>query len=124
MLGQRSGNCKRFVVTFAVVQRLLFAGFYCIPLLLGVDVRAATAVLIFGCANGFAAFMTPSATNWLMDLTPGDLRQEYFSRREIALVATAAVPERSQGFKNATAFPAGTGQMHKSVIESPGRPLL
>lgn len=98
MLGQRSGNCKRFVVTFAVVQRLLFAGFYCIPLLLGVDVRAATAVLIFGCANGFAAFMTPSATNWLMDLTPGDLRQGYFSRREIALVATGAVMNLLMGF--------------------------
>jgi hypothetical protein len=98
MLGERTGNCKRFVITFAVVQRLLFATLYCLPIFLGAEIRVATLVLIFGCAHSFAALITPSATNWVMRITPEEERQRYFGRREIALVVTGAMMTLIMGF--------------------------
>lgn len=98
VLGGQGMRCKRFVVAFAALHRLLFAAFYCLPLWLRVDARAAAAVLIFGCSNSLAALITPSATNWLMELTPDGVRQEYFSRREIALVGMGAASSLVMGF--------------------------
>lgn len=91
IFGGQGKRCKWFVSVFAAVNRILFAALYCVPLWLGIDFRAAAAVLFLGAANAIAALITPSATNWLMELTPGELRQKYFSKREIALVGVSAV---------------------------------
>lgn len=98
LAGQRSGKYKRFVITFAVLQRLLFSCLYSLPLFLDVDVRIAVVVLIFGCAHSFQAFMVPISTDWAMQITPEEERKHFFSRREIALVVTGALMTLVMGF--------------------------
>ncbi|HAL73529.1 MAG TPA: hypothetical protein DCM45_00375 [Clostridiales bacterium] len=92
MMTRNLSHIKRFVLTLAVIHRLLFSLLLTIPLILSDNTaRMIAFVVIYAVAYILGTFIGPSASNWLVSLVPGEKRGRYMAIREGAMIATMGV---------------------------------
>lgn len=91
LVASRSGNLKSNVVVFALIQRFSYSILYAIPLILSRSAWIPFTVAVFLAGSITSALITPLSTDWLMQITPREIRAAYFSKREMVLVGTGAL---------------------------------
>lgn len=75
---------RKFLITFfAFFSRILLSLMFCIPLLLKNSFFSlGLLIVMFLAANLLVAFITPAASNWIISITPDNIRGRYFGMRE------------------------------------------
>lgn len=80
---EKMSQRKPLISTVAFIFRLLLVFLFLIPLFIK-NQRCSVLIFVFlfAVAHGLAAFTSPAASTWLVDLTPSTMRGNYFARRD------------------------------------------
>jgi Na+/melibiose symporter-like transporter len=84
---------RKLLISFlCVVYRLLLGFMLLIPIFIhGTSGRLFALALTYSLAYGFAAFITPAASSWIVDLTPENRRGNYFALKDAYSLAFVTV---------------------------------